>query len=683
MVDELLIEKGWDRMSATGAGFSVDLNSLLLRESEQVEWKENVADIDDVVATISAFANDWSNLGGGYVVCGAAEKKDEHGFPAVNLVGLTASRLREIEGRVLTACRDRVFPGIAPLVRELDGPTPDKRILVFVVAATSHAHTFRRGNDSGKHYVRLSRETREARDGILRELLVRKGDVEPWDRRICPTATTNDLDLVAFRDALQRMNVFDPNRGIDEYLSDTQSLSPFVPPLCGRDALTGQLRPRNFAVLLFARQLQLHVPGAYALLSIYPGVDRSEPHAERHELAGSLIEQARRSIDLLGIQSHVAFDKTNAQSPNALKYPRQALTEAMVNALAHRDYERPEPTRTTVFSDRIEITSPGSLPTGVRVDAFREGKATSKWRNQSLAWFLNRLQLAQAEGQGIPTIIRSMREEGCPAPSFDVTEATVACLLPAHPRHALAREYSAIEEAISLGEFYNAKDRVDTLLQRDPLNHRVVGLLADVSMALADVSLVRDYINHQRIHLAGLPPFVLTRLADALTLREQPTQNDREEARKLYLAASQGYVEEREVRKLAQGLSRSGGDHAAVEFLNKQFRDHPEWSTNPSLLQVRGNAYIGMAKQCAQTARNSRQLSAQARRRAWDDCRRFLASARRDLEQALTTEDMNLRDIVQKNLDFAIKQQRAAGADRGRSAQGNSQSKPRDQRRSS
>ncbi|WP_186126134.1 ATP-binding protein [Burkholderia gladioli] len=659
-------------MRANGTGTAVDLNSLLLRESEQVEWKENIADIDDVVATICAFANDWSNLGGGYVVCGAAEKKDAHGFPAVELVGLTSARLREVEGKVLTACRDRVFPGIVPLVHEMEGPTPDKRILVFIVASTSHVHTFRRGDDSGKHYVRLSRETREARDGILRELLVRKGDVEPWDRRICQSATTNDLDLVAFRDALQRMNVFDPNRGIDEYLSDTQSLSPFVPPLCGRDPLTGQLRPRNYAMLLFARQLQLHVPGAYALLSIYPGVDRSEPHAERYELAGSIIEQARRSIDLLGVQSHVAFDKTNSQSPNALKYPRQALTEAMVNALAHRDYELPEPTRTTVFSDRIEISSPGSLPTGIRVDTFREGKATSKWRNQSLAWFLNRLQLAQAEGQGIPTIIRSMRDEGCPAPSFEVTEANVACRLPAHPRHALAREYSSIEEAISLGEFSRAKDRVDALLQRDPLNHRAVGLLTDVALALADVTLVRGYVAEYRAHLNSLPPFVLTRVADALTLHTQPTQSDRDEARRLYLAASQGYVEEREVRKLAQGLSRSGDDHAAVEFLDKQFRDHPEWRTTPSLLQVRGNAYIGMAKQCARTARFNNQLSAPAKKRAWDDCRRFLAEARRDLEQALTTDDPNLKEIVQKNLDFAIKQQRAAGADRGRSLQGKS-----------
>ena len=193
----------------------VDLKTLSARESEQVEWKENVADPDDVAETLSAFANDWANLGGGYVVCGAKEEKDEHGFPKINVVGLTANRLKEVEGRVLTACRDRVSPSIAPLVQELATENAERRVLVFIMPATRTAHMFRRSDHSAKHFVRISRETREARNGILRELLVRKGIVEEWDRRACQTATVNDLDLIAFRDALQRMGVFNPDRGLD------------------------------------------------------------------------------------------------------------------------------------------------------------------------------------------------------------------------------------------------------------------------------------------------------------------------------------------------------------------------------------------------------------------------------------------------------------------------------------
>lgn len=413
----------------------IDLDQLARRESEQIEWKENVAEIDDVVATLAAFANDLQNLGGGYVICGAREDKDEHGFPRLVKTGLTATRLKEIEGIVLTRCRERVSPPITPLVEELSADDDSRRLLIFVQPATGQAHTFRRGSEGAKHHVRVSRSTIEARNGVLRELLVRKGTLEPWDRRACAKATENDLDLLALRDTLQRMGVYTSERGLEPYLSAETSLSPFVPPLFARDPLTNVLRPRNFAVLLFGREPQRYIPGAVAFFSIYPGTDRSTPHAERHELAGPLVEQARRLQQLLEAQATTLFDKTDLKTPNVSKYPKAALYEAMGNALAHRDYELVDPTRFTAFSDRIEFLSPGSLPVGVTLDDLRSGKAAPRWRNQALAWFFSRLQLAQAEGQGVSTILRTMRDEGCPPPSFEADEARVTCTLQANPRH--------------------------------------------------------------------------------------------------------------------------------------------------------------------------------------------------------------------------------------------------------
>ena len=108
------------------------------------------------------------------------------------------------------------------------------------------------------------------------------------------------------------------------------------------------------------------------------------PHAERYEIAGTVIEQARRLTELLDVQSFTTFDKTDSNSPNAVKYPKRALYEAMGNALAHRDYEITDPTRATVFEDRIEILSPGSLPYGVDSERFKQGKAGPRWRNQAL-----------------------------------------------------------------------------------------------------------------------------------------------------------------------------------------------------------------------------------------------------------------------------------------------------------
>ena len=122
------------------------------------------------------------------------------------------------------------------------------------------------------------------------------------------------------------------------------------------------------------------------------------------------------------------FDKTNAK-PNRQKYPEKALQEAVVNAIVHRDYEIQQPSRITVFSDRIEFYSPGQLPRTVDVENLKAGRATPFWRNQSLAYFFNKFQLAQAEGQGIPTILRNMREEECPEPIFENGTESFKCVL--------------------------------------------------------------------------------------------------------------------------------------------------------------------------------------------------------------------------------------------------------------
>jgi ATP-dependent DNA helicase RecG len=630
----------------------LDLKELSVRESEQIEWKENVADTDDLAATLCAFANDWANLGGGYVICGAKEERDEHGFARVSMVGLSANRLKEVENKVLALCRDRVSPSIGPSVREIKTDQPDRRVLVFVMPATRSAHMFRKRDNVDRHYVRIGRSTTEARNGIMRELLVRKGALEEWDRRPCLTASVNDLDLLVLRDSLQRMDVFRPDLGIEEYLSETKSLSPFVPPLCFREPLTGSLRPRNFAMLLFARNLQAHIPGAYSLFSIYAGTDRSEPYAERHELAGNLIEQARRLVELLDVQSYTAFDKTDRTSPNAVKYPPRALQEAMINALAHRDYEMVQPSRVTVFSDRIEILSPGSLPTGVSEDEFRKGQSPPKWRNQSLAWFFNRLQPAQAEGQGIPTILRSMREEGCPPPKFDVNEVQVRCLLPAHPRHSLARDHRASEEAISLGEFERARAAVETLPGTDPTNVRTVQLFSEIQLALKAPAPVRAWPGTHLDRLGAFPPIVLTQLADVLTQSEQPAKEDTSLAVRLYLEASRGRIAEKEIRQIAVGLSKSGDHTSVMEFLDTQFQLHPELKDNPSLLQIRGNALIGKAKQCTVTASNKR-LPPASRNRAWEGCRRFLGSAWHDLRRAASLATYPpMVEGIQKNPEF-------------------------------
>ncbi len=87
----------------------VNLKELSQRQNIRVEWKENVADIEDIIKTAIAFSNDYSNLGGGYIVCGAKETKDEFGFQKLLEIGLTSGKLKEIEGKFMNDLREKVF----------------------------------------------------------------------------------------------------------------------------------------------------------------------------------------------------------------------------------------------------------------------------------------------------------------------------------------------------------------------------------------------------------------------------------------------------------------------------------------------------------------------------------------------------------------------------------------------
>ncbi len=271
-------------------------------------------------------------------------------------------------------------------------------------------------------------------NGLLKDLLVRKGALEPWDRRPCHAASVEDLDLLALREGLQRLGLASSARSAEQFVSDQTPLSAFVPPLLAREPLTGSLRPRHFALLLFGRNPQAFVPGAIAYFSTYEGVDRASTRGQRMELAQTLPDQLRVMLPALESEARALYDKSDTAQPTVYKYPARALREAVVNGFAHRDYELADPLRVTAFKDRIEVNSPGGLPLGVEPDELSSATAAPRWRNQTLAWFLARLGYAEAEGQGLRTIQTTMRDAGCPPPEFHADAVRVICTLRAHPR---------------------------------------------------------------------------------------------------------------------------------------------------------------------------------------------------------------------------------------------------------
>ena len=117
-----------------------------------------------------------------------------------------------------------------------------------------------------------------------------------------------------------------------------------------------------------------------------------------------------------------------AERKKAEKIPEAAFREAIANALIHRVWDVESQIKVSMFDDRIEIISPGGLPSGITEDEYLSGKL-SVLRNRNLANVCYRLGFVEIFGTGI-TRIKQLYEEGLKQPDFEVSENTIKIVLP-------------------------------------------------------------------------------------------------------------------------------------------------------------------------------------------------------------------------------------------------------------
>ena len=117
-----------------------------------------------------------------------------------------------------------------------------------------------------------------------------------------------------------------------------------------------------------------------------------------------------------------------AERKKAEKIPEAAFREAIANALIHRAWDVASQIKVSMFDDRIEIISPGGLPSGITKDEYLSGKL-SVLRNRNLANVFYRLGFVEIFGTGI-TRIKQLYEEGLKQPDFEVSENTIKIVLP-------------------------------------------------------------------------------------------------------------------------------------------------------------------------------------------------------------------------------------------------------------
>ena len=448
---------------------SINLDDLLHCrgvESERVEFKASWdprATGPQALRTICAFANDYHNLNGGYIVIGVGERDGRAALPPS---GLSAEEVEAAQRWIRGHC-NRLDPPYAPI---LSPETVGDRLILVVWAPGSEMRPHRAPADRGspgRYWVRLGSETVDAeqRGDLLRGLVQQTARV-PWDDRRALDARVEDL-----REAKVR-----------EYLRDVRSGlldEPNERDVYRRMRLTMKVNdhevPRNAGLLFFARDPSEWFRGA-GIEVVQFAADRAGDVQEERIFGGALVDQVRDCLSYLENFSafHLQKQQDRSQVRGWVSYPPTALRETLVNAVYHRSYDadQPEPTKVYLYPGRVEVISyPGPVP-GIEARHLAPNAEVraAPARNRRIGEFLKELRLAEGRLSGLRKVFQAMEVNGSPVPRFEFDEQRTyfQATLPAHPEYGALSALRDAAHLRALGDHKGALRRIESVWVSNP-----------------------------------------------------------------------------------------------------------------------------------------------------------------------------------------------------------------------
>lgn len=368
-----------DQALALGGRAAVE-RLLQIPEDQWFDRKSGRINVKDLALPLVAFAN----AEGGVIAVGLRDGEVD---------GVSDEKRNEIR----QAAIDFTQPTVRSEVQEIR--TDEGVIVLIQVAPGETVHETR----SGECYLRIGDESRRLRFSERQELEYDRGSV-PFDGTPSPVPSLDPGRLEDFRELLGST-------------SDERALR-------ARNLLTPQGVPNVAAFLLLSEHPQEAFPNAYVRVLKYDGEERGEG-ASQTLLAGAdvrvegplqdQIVGAAEEIDkLMPVRRALGAD---GRFTDVAMIPRSVWLEGVVNAVTHRSYSvAGDHVRVEIFSNRVEVTSPGRFP-GV-VDVNDPLSIHRHARNPRIARVLADMNLTQELGEGIRRIVEEMRRIGLADPIY-------------------------------------------------------------------------------------------------------------------------------------------------------------------------------------------------------------------------------------------------------------------------
>jgi ATP-dependent DNA helicase RecG len=350
-------------------------------ENQNIEWKESWR--DEYLKWICGFAN----ADGGKIIIG----KDDKG----NIVGVKNPK------RLLEDIPNKVRDILGILVDVNLHESQNGNFIEINVEAYPYPVNYK-----GQYHYRSGSTKQELKGAALDKFMLQKKG-KRWDGVPIPNITTQDLKSETFD--FFRKKAVKAQRIDEDVLSDTNDHLIENLQLKENDYI------KRAAILLFHPNPEKFVTGAYIKIGYFLSDENLKFQDEVH---GNIFEQVEKTMDLLFtkyINSSISYEGLNRVEK--YEYPKDAVREALLNAVSHKDYSEGVPIQISVYQDKIIFWNEGKLPDNWTIEKLLT-KHPSKPFNPDIANALFKSGYIESWGRGTIKMINECVHFGIPKPIY-------------------------------------------------------------------------------------------------------------------------------------------------------------------------------------------------------------------------------------------------------------------------
>jgi ATP-dependent DNA helicase RecG len=329
--------------------------------------------------------------------------------PLGQVVGLASPQITQNQAVAAALMADPPLVLPLPELVQVDGRD---LCVVHVPPGLSQVYSIK-----GQYLTREGRENQSLSTAALRMLLIARGEAH-FESTVAPGAGRAEASTLL-------------GSGLDEFLvqrylerltglTATSASAALLTRGCLKVTPQGEFVPTYAGLLLFGRNPQQFLPSAEIIAVRYAGTTMGDEFV-RDDIRGSLPDQIRRAEAFIAANMRRGMRIRGFTREEVSEYPLAVAREAVVNAVGHRDYSlRGDSIRLLMFSDRMEVYSPGRLPGHVTLDNLVSERFS---RNEVIVQVLSDLGFIERLGYGIDRMIAAMQEADLPSPRFEETAA--------------------------------------------------------------------------------------------------------------------------------------------------------------------------------------------------------------------------------------------------------------------